>query len=171
METANFFGLWSLTSAITIIFGHYNSEVFRSMGKPKLSVLVQVLHLAALVPLLLWSMDKGFTVLTVTRSLVRLQMILVSMIAVWFVAKISFLKVLKNVWPSLVAAAVMAAAGMCLRTVIDSVIWEIATVLICVVIYAGVMMLLPAGRRQLAEVPILNKILHLQKQDSIEENQ
>ncbi|MBR2309185.1 MAG: lipopolysaccharide biosynthesis protein [Oscillospiraceae bacterium] len=163
METADFFGLWSLTSAITIIFSHYNSEVFRSMGKPKLSVLVQVLHLAALVPLLLWSMDKGFTVLTVTRSLVRFQMILVSMIAVWFVAKISFLKVLKNVWPSLVAATVMAAAGMCLRTVIDSIIWEIATVLICVVIYAGVMMLLPAGRKQLAEVPILRKVFHLKE--------
>ncbi|MBO5868924.1 MAG: lipopolysaccharide biosynthesis protein [Oscillospiraceae bacterium] len=161
LEAADFFGLWALTSSVTIIFSHYNSELFRSKGKPKLSVLAQVLHLAALVPALLWSMDKGFTVLTVTRSLIRLQMILVSMIILWFVAKISFVRIIKNVWVSLLASAVMTVAGFFLRQVFDNAIWEIATVLMCILIYAGVILVIPAGRKQLAEVSFLKKIFRL----------
>lgn len=161
LEAADFFGLWSLMSALTIILSHYNSEVFRSIGKPKLSVLVQALHLVVLVPVLIWSMNKGFTVLTVTRSLLRLQLILVSMIVVRFISGISFVKVLKNVWPSLVSAVIMAVAGMLLRQVFSGIVWEIATVLLCVLVYAASMLIIPAGRRQLAEIAILRKLLHL----------
>lgn len=163
LETADFIGMWSLTSAITIIFSHYNSEVFRSKGKPKLSVLTQVLHLVVLVPVLIWAAGKDYQFLTVARSLVRLQCILVSCAIVQIMVGIKFTSILKNVWPSLFSASVMAAAGIGLRMIFPGVVWEIFTVLLCVVIYAGVMFLLPAGRRQLAEIPILRRLLKLQQ--------
>lgn len=163
LEVADFFGLWSLTNALSIIFSQYNGEMFRSKGKPKLSVLVQVLHLAALIPVLLWSADKGFTVLTVTRSLIRLQLILVSMIVARCVSSIRFTHVLKNVWAPMVSAVLMAIAGAWLRTVFDHVVWEFATIFVCMAIYAGIMLLIPAGRRQAAEIPILRKIFNLKE--------
>lgn len=161
LETADFMGMWALTSSITIIFSHYNSEIFRSKGKPKLSVLVQVLHLAALIPVLLWSCARGYTVLTVSRSLVRLELILVSCVILQIVVGIKFTSILKNVWPSLAASVVMTAAGMYLRTLIPGMLWEFATIFMCVVIYASIMMLLPAGRKQLAEIPILRRLFRL----------
>lgn len=163
LEVADFLGLWSLMSAVTIVLSHYNSEVFRSKGKPKLSFWTQVLHLVVLIPVLLWAVTKGFETLTVARSLVRLQLILVSCLMLQFVIGIRFSEVLKNVWPSLVASLVMAAAGMGLRGVVDSLLWEIATVFICVLVYAVTMYLLPAGRRQMGEIPILRKILRIKQ--------
>lgn len=161
LETADFMGLWALTSSIAIIFSHYNSEVFRSKGKPKLSVLAQVLHLAALIPVLLLTCAQGYAVLTASRSLVRMEMILVSCVILQFVIGIKFTDLLKNVWPSLVASIVMTAAGMYLRTLLPGMIWEIVTVFMCVVIYGAAMLLIPAGRKQLAEIPILRKIFKL----------
>lgn len=170
METANFLGLWTLTSALTIIFSHYNSEIFRSKGRPRLSVLTQVLHLIVLVPVLLWGVGQGYEILTSARALVRLEIIVVSCIILQFAVKIRFLDIVKNVWPSLVSAVVMALAGTSLRRIFDNIIWEFATILFCVFIYAGCMLLIPAGRRQLFEVPLLRRIFHIKVSKKAEGN-
>lgn len=59
MEASPFIGLWGLTSAITIVLAHYSSEVYRSIGKPKLSVLAQWLHIIVLWPVLLFYVKEG----------------------------------------------------------------------------------------------------------------
>lgn len=159
-ETAFFLGAWSLISSITIVLSNFNSELFRSKGKPKLSVLSQCLHLTLLVPLLILCMDKGFMVLAVARSVSRLQLVLVTMLIAHFSMGIKFWKVLKNVYPSFVAAMVMAAAAFFLQRVSGAMIWQIASVVICVVVYFLVLLILPAGRRQLMEVPVVSGILH-----------
>ena len=74
-EAAGFVGLWGLTSAITIILSHYSSEVYRAKGKPKLSVLAQVLHIVVLWPTILIAVRYGFETLYVSRSLARLQLV------------------------------------------------------------------------------------------------
>lgn len=161
IEAADFIGMWSLTSAVTIVFSHYNSEIFRSKGKPKLSVLTQILHLVVLVPVLVWGAKQGFEFLTIARSLVRLEIILVSGIVVQSVFGIRFTTIIRNVWPSVTAAIIMAIAGTLLRTVFDNIVWELFTILLCVLIYAAVMLILPSGRKQLAEIPVLRKAFHL----------
>ena len=169
LETADFIGMWSLSSVITIVFSNYNSEVFRSKGKPKLSVLTQVLHLVVLVPVLLWSAKKGFAFLTVSRTLVRLHMILVSCLVLQVAIGIRFASILKNVWPSMVSAGIMMLVGVVIRTAFDSVIWELFTVFVCVLVYAAAMLVIPAGRRQLAEIPILQKIFRLKTISDMQE--
>lgn len=164
-EANDFFGLWSLTSALMVVLSHYCSEVFRSKGRPKLSVLSQCLHLAFLVPVLLWGKDKGFAVLTTARSLARLQGILVSSCIMHFAVGIRISKVIKNILPSVIAACVMAISGAFLRTAFDNIVWEIFTILLCVLIYAVVMLMIPAGRKQLAEIPALCRIFHLSAPD------
>lgn len=166
LETADFMGIWALMSAITVVFSHYNSEVFRSKGKPKLSVLVQVLHLVVLVPALIWSASLGFRELTIVRTLIRLQLILVSIVVLRILMGVRFIDIMKNVWPSVVASVVMTCAGVALRAVYDNILWEIFTVLFCVLVYGLTLLVLPAGRRQLAEVPILNTFLKLNRKTS-----
>ena len=161
-EAEGFFGLWALTGALTISTSFLDSEAFRSKGKPKLSVLSQCLHLAFLIPLLVFCMDKGFGALTLGRSLARLQAVAVSACIMHFVMKIRFRNVIRNIWPSLLAATVMAVAGFWLRQIWNHVIWELICVALCVLIYGGVMLLLPAGRRQAAEIPVLRKWLRLE---------
>ena len=75
VEASGFVGLWGLTSAITIVLSHYSSEVYRAKGKPKLSVLAQVLHIIVLWPTVLISIKYGFETLYVARSLVRFELV------------------------------------------------------------------------------------------------
>lgn len=168
MEAADFIGMWSLSSVISIVFSYYNSEVFRSKGKPMLSVLTQVLHLIVLVPVLIWSAKKGFTFLTIARTLVRLHMILTSCLVLRFAIGIRFTSIVKNVWPPMVSAGIMLLVGMAIRTVYPNVLWELVTVLVCVLVYAAVMLAIPAGRRQLAEIPVLRKIFRLKTVSDID---
>ena len=144
-----------------IVFDNYCSEVFRSKGKPKLSVLLQICYLVMLVAALFLVANKGYRVLTTARALIRLGSLFTSCIAVRIVAGIKVTDMIKNVWPAVVSALVMALAGAVLRTAFDNMIWEIATVVICVLIYGGLLLVLPAGRRQMAQIPILQKIFHL----------
>ncbi len=106
-EASGFVGLWGLTNALTIVFGHYSSEVYRAKGKPKLSVLAQFLHLIVLWPMVLLTVRYGFEALYIARSLVRLELILVNFAIMLFVIKISVSKMLKNIVPSIVAASSM----------------------------------------------------------------
>ena len=106
-EASHFIGLWGLTSSITIVFAYYCSEVFRAKGKPKLSTLAQVVHMAFLIPTVLWAVSYGFDFLCDIRALVRLTLILINVIILYGLTGISFIAMVKNVLPSLVASMVM----------------------------------------------------------------
>ena len=160
METADFLGLWSLTSSLSIIFCNYSSEVFRSKGKPKLSVLAQILHLAALIPVLLLLVDRGYEVLTVGRSLVRLEMIIVCTLIMQIVIGIRFTQMLMNVWPSFLSSVVMAVVAVGLRSISDHILFQMFSILICCGVYAVLMCVLPSGRRLLFEIPGVNTVLN-----------
>ena len=107
IEASGFVGLWALTSGITIVLSYYSSEVYRAKGKPKLSVLVQALHIVVLWPVILIAVKYGFQVLYISRSLIRLELILVNLIVMWVVIKISPLKMLRNVYPACFATIIM----------------------------------------------------------------
>lgn len=157
MDTADFLGLWSLTSALNIIFSHLNSEAFRSKGKPRLSVLVQLLQLIVLIPVLLAFADSGYDAITIARSLVRLEMIVVSMMIMQSRFRINFAMVLKNVWPQFVSSVVMMCVGLFLQKAIENVFWELCSVLICAVVYLLCMLLIPDGRKQLSDILSVRK--------------
>ncbi len=159
MEAADFLGMWSLASALLIVFSHYNSEVFRSKGKPKLSVLTQVLHLIVLIPVLLYFANQGFQALTIARCVVRLQLALVSTVLLQLAIGIKATEIFRNVWPQIIASVVMTAAGMGMLMISENIIFQFASILVCVVVYFGTLMLIPAGKKELLEIPLARKIL------------
>ena len=107
-EASYFIGLWGLTGALTIVFSHYSSGVYRALGKPKLSVLVQVLHILFLIPAIYYSIGYGFETLCEVRALMRLQLILVNLIVIYLLMKISFWDMFKNVFPSIMGVSMFA---------------------------------------------------------------
>lgn len=162
-ETADFLGMWFLSGAVTIVFSNYNSEAFRSKGKPKLSILVQLIYLLVLVPALLMTVRESYETLTVARTLTRFVIIIASMGVMQFSLRIRAVEIVKNTLPQLVSALVMSAAGTALLRISRNVVWQLFSVGLCVLVYGGTMLILPAGRRTLAEIPILRKILRLDK--------
>lgn len=109
---AYFLGLWGLTSSITIVLAHYGSEVFRALGKPKLSVLVQVSQIGCLIPVVLITLPKGFDVLCEWRALIRLELVIANLVVMWLIIGLSPIKQIRNILPSILAACI--AAVFCL---------------------------------------------------------
>ena len=134
-EAANFIGLWGLTSALTIVLSHYSSEVYRSIGRPKLSALAQFLHIIVLCPAMLIAVDYDWETVYVTRSLVRLQGVIVSLIIMKVAINISTYAMVKNIMPSVIASVVMGGVGVAMLTISPSIIWAMFSLLVCVGIY------------------------------------
>lgn len=134
LEASGFIGLWGLTSSLTIVLSHYASEVYRAKGKPKVSVLAQLLHIIVLWPTVLIAVKYGFEVLYIARSAVRLEMIVVNLILMYVIMKISPLKMFLNVMPSCLAAGVMAGVFFLLPSS-TSIPIQFLYILICVVAY------------------------------------
>lgn len=134
-EASNFIGLWALTSGITIVLSHYSSEVYRSMGHPKLSVLAQVLHIIVLCPAMLIAVNYDWDVVYITRALVRLELVLVNLLLMQYVVKISSLKLIKNVVPSFLVSILMGCLATLLLNINSSIWLSLIYVFVCVIFY------------------------------------
>ena len=150
-EASGFVGLWGLTSALTIVLSYYCSEVYRAKGRPKLSVLAQVLHIVVLWPTVLIAIKYGFESLYIARSLVRLELIVVNLCIMGWVVKMPVGKMFTNVLPSCVAAAAMLI--VLLLPTPQSVLMNIIYVLFTVIIYFAIIMLFPKDRKLLLNLP------------------
>lgn len=149
LEASSFIGLWGLTSAITIVLSHYSSEVYRAKGKPKLSVLSQLLHLIVLWPTVLVAVKYGFQPLYTARALVRFEGIVVNLIIMYYVVKISPRRMFQNILPFIFASLFMALTTVFLKQISQSTLWEIISILLCIIVYFSVILLIPANRKEL----------------------
>ena len=138
LEAANFIGLWGLTSSISIVLSHYASEVFRAKGKPKISVIAQWLHLVVLLPAVCVSVKYGFETLYITRSLVRLEAVLVNVLFIYYIARITPFVLLKNIFLPSIASLIMGFMIYYLRCINDSYIWSFVVAFIGTVVYVGI---------------------------------
>lgn len=140
MDAADFIGLWGLTSAVTIVLAHYSSEVYRALGKPRLSVLAQVLHIVVLWPVVKIGVQYGFDTLCFARAMVRMELVLVQLLITYFVVKLSPIDMIKNVFPEIIASTLMGGVGLALLSFDTSVIWTIFSIFICVIIYFAIIL-------------------------------
>lgn len=97
LEAATFFGLYSLTSAFVVVFGHIASDAYRSLGKPKYSLLAQIGIILTQAPGLIIGALNGFAVLSWTGPLFRLLgFILTHFLICKFLAGLSPLRMVTN---------------------------------------------------------------------------
>lgn len=154
-EAAGFVGLWGLTSSVTIVLAHYSSEVYRAKGRPKLSVLAQVLHIIVLWPTVIIAVRYGFETLYIARSLVRLELIVVNLCILGIVIKMPIGKMLYNILPACIAAACMLFVWLLPDT---ELIWlKLVYALIAAMIYCIVIMFFPEERKTLLSLPQIIK--------------
>jgi PST family polysaccharide transporter len=135
IEAANFIGLWGVSSAITIVLSHYCSEVYRSLGKPKLSVLAQFLHIIVLCPAMLIATKYDWNAIYITRAVVRLEAVVVNLLIMHYFVKLSPIQMLSNISPSVISATLMGIVGIALPSIGISVWWQLVSIVICVAVY------------------------------------
>lgn len=163
-EASDFIGLWGLTSAFTIVFSHFSSEVFRSKGNPKISLIMQLLHLAFLIPTLVLSVSSGFESLCVARSLVRIQIIVCALIIMHIMYGFKIQHILKSTLPMAISASIMGLAGYFMQQVSSSLIWQFLSVFFCIIIYFAVLLGgFPSIRHEVLNSAIGKKLLQKAK--------
>lgn len=148
-EAANFIGLWALTSSITIVLSHYSSEVYRSLGYPKLSVLSQLLHLIVLCPAMLIAVHYSYDVVYVARALVRLEGVLVNIIIIYCFVSLPPWQMLRNIAPAALAAMTMGVIGYMLLPFCFAVWAKILLILFSVALYFSVVLLFKQERTEI----------------------
>ncbi|MGR5967706.1 hypothetical protein ACT7C1_02970 [Bacillus paranthracis] len=161
-EASDVIGVWALISVIVIVFSHFCSEVYRAKGKPKLSVLAQVLHLIILVPVCVISSKYGFWTLVYARAFIRLEGILVHFIFMKLAIGFPVFKIFRNIFPVAISTVGMGAFGYVLRQLDNGFIWSFISIVICILFYFGLLYRFPSMRkemRELGEKLIPNKLI------------
>lgn len=144
-EASYFIGWWGLTDAVTIVLAHYSSEIFRAKGKPKYSVLAQLLHLCFLVPTVLVAAKYSFDVLCLSRSLVRLTLVAINLPLLYVLVKVTPLQMFGNLFHSMIAATAMALT-YCMLPHTDNIVYTILYIILCGSVYVGVAMMFRTER-------------------------
>ena len=143
-EAAYFVGIWGLTSSITIVLSHYCSEIYRSKGKPKLSVLAQILHIVVLTPVVYHFAVGPFETLCTARALVRMELIMVNLAILYSLVKINPLKMVVNVFPSIISACCMLPVMFLCSS--NNFAVNIGCFILCFIIYFVVLSFFPEER-------------------------
>lgn len=154
IESSGIIGLWALTSAIKIVLGDYFSEVYRAMGRPKVSFMVQIIHLAFLIPACFIAAEFGFWPLVYTRALMRFQFILTHIIMTKYIFKFSIKAIFKNVTPAVIGTLIMVLGGRFIQSLNSGLIWNISGILLCGIMYIITILMFPSIRKLIRELLI-----------------
>jgi len=134
-EASAIIGIWALTSALRIVFFSLYSEVYRAKGRPRLSLLAQVIHLVILIPACIISIKIGFWALVYTRALIKLEGIVTGLIFMSFFMKFKPFDILKNVFKPILCVVIMIACSYALKSISNTTTWDLVSIAICVIIY------------------------------------
>ncbi|MDF2943529.1 MAG: polysaccharide biosynthesis protein [Herbinix sp.] len=155
-EASTIIGIYALIQSVLIVFGHYCSEVYRSMGRPKLSLIVQLLFLTVLIPTCVISAGFGFLTFVYARAWIILAFVLIHLIVMKVAVGVTIAASIKNVFPTFFSALAMGAFGFFLGNIGQGIIWSIISILLCTLYYFGALSLFPSMRKELFD--IINKI-------------
>lgn len=150
-------GSWALSSAIMTVTANLISEIFRAKGMPNLSFWTQVLHLVVLIPVIYICIQYDFTTFVYARSIVRMEMLAVAMLFLAIFVNMSAFRILSNISVYLITASLVGALAYSILHLYDTVLWTIACMLLCVLLYVAILCIIPSERTIITSD--INKVL------------
>lgn len=162
-EAVPYIGIWGLMEVVTVIFSRFCSNIYPAIGKPKISVIVQILHLVVLIPAVYIAIGYGFNTLFYVRAFVRLELVAVNMIFAYWTIKQSPIRMMQNVAPEFFACIIMSALAFGLLSISDNIVMQFVWIAICAVVYFATLMLFKEERNILRSMkdkflaPVLKK--------------
>ncbi len=122
-------------SSFGLVLGTYCNGLFNAKGKTYLSLLAQVLHLVVLIPVLVWSSKLGYHTLYISRTLVRVELILVELILMKWFLNFPVSNLFKDIIPACICSFIMYICGVLLNLVCENVVYRFFSVVICMLVY------------------------------------
>jgi len=151
-EASSFLGIWGLCMSLVATMGTFCREALRAKGLPKISLVVQLLHLLFIIPVIKIGVNFGYNILIYVRSFAYLQVILLLHIYVRIKLEISPRIIIKNtVWP-FVCSIIMGGFGFFMQNKIgQGIMISFLEILICIIIYFALLCIRPSYKKIVIE--------------------
>ena len=159
MEASYFIGIWAISQSFMIVICYLASEIFRSQGKPLVSVVYQLVHISFLVPVVIWFGQFGFETLIIARTLLVSEFIISALLILHFIFKINILDIVKTLLIPVIGSCIMAICAYAMRMVCQSIIFDFFAILICIIVYFSFMLCIPRSRKILMEFDLCRKVV------------
>lgn len=147
------FGLYGLLQGPMVLLSYYNSEMYRSLGKPRISTLAQVLFLVLMTPIMTFAAMQGFDAVVVADAGTRVILIIINQVITYFVVGLSFGRTLLALKEPFACTAVMCLfAWLTYGFASNSWIGITLDIVGCIAMYFAVCMVLPRSRNVLLKL-------------------
>ncbi|MDB1805546.1 lipopolysaccharide biosynthesis protein [Eggerthella lenta] len=120
LDASLYLGLFFLTSSIKIVFNNVCAEAYRSLGKPKYSMLVELLYLLVLVPLLVIASRGGWTCFSIAAGVAQLALTTITLSVSSFAIGLHPARMIKSCVPAFAAATCVSGIVCVARMLIPS---------------------------------------------------
>lgn len=161
LEASNFLGIWSLCTALVATYGSFCREVYCAKGKPKVSVLAQILHLLFLVPVCFLSRPLGYNFFIYSRAFASLQILIIHFMFMGLFMRIPVFSMIKQTIAPLGASVLMGGLGILLEYFFRGVFMMTFSVIFCCSFYFVFLCLIPSYRDTI--IALCNKCVVIQK--------
>lgn len=148
-EATFFLGLWALMSTVTIVYSNTACEVYRSLGRPKVSLFLQLVYLVIYIPSIFYSAKCSFEVLTVVSCVVRLLPVIMDIVILKVLFGFKMRSIINNTVIAILTSILMLFFGAYLRHISDDVLWQIITIVLCCVFYIVINLCIPMQRKKI----------------------
>ena len=95
--------------------------------------------------------------LYIGRTIVRLEAIIADFIILYFIIKISPMEQIRNVKDSFFATVFMAAVAVLLKSIGHSFLWELLSIIICIISYFCFILLFSTDKKDL--IPFFKSVI------------
>jgi len=151
-EASSFIGIWGLCTSLVATYGTFCRDVYWAKGKPRLSLIVQILHLVFVVPICYYGVLRGFNTLIYVRSLAFLQIIIVHFIFMKVFIKISPRKMVMSTIEPLLCSIIMGLLAWFSLQYIEGSLAKFALIIICMLFYFLCLSIFPTYRTLFVDI-------------------
>lgn len=156
-EAAKVIGIASLVEPIKILLSNCISICYVSKGKPKLSIITELLYIIPLVFIGIYMANKGFYEYVYTRQIFKFELIIINLIVVNKVINVSSVSMIKNLLKPMFATIIMFLVAVFLKCISNNIIWSFISIFMCIIVYFIVLYIIDKNEIKLLKEKILDK--------------
>lgn len=147
-DSATLIGTWGLISAFAILFNSYASTVLIAKGRPKLSVIIQIIQIMFIIPTVFFSAKTSFECLSYARAAVRVIGMIIYSYEIKKIADISIFHIINELSPAIIATMGMSFLGIWIISLEKGYLINLAGIVACALIYIILALLFPNVRQE-----------------------
>ena len=137
LEAAPLIGIWGLVHSFSLVINRFCSSAYTAINKPHISVILSLIYVCVAIPALIFSSGFGFQTMFFTRTLTKLWMLILHLVTIFFLIRLSPIRIIGNILPELIGCTIMVLITHSLSFTCNTYILQLVSMSICLVVYFG----------------------------------